>query len=282
MNYRHAFHAGNFADVVKHIVLTRVLVHLTKKPASFRLIDTHAGIGVYDLSSDEATRTGEWRDGIGRLTNNLPPEAVANLLTPYLDVVTELNGGAELRAYPGSPEIARRLSRRQDRITLTELHPLDAETLSALYRPDRRIKVVELDGWLALGSFVPPKERRGVVLVDPAFEEVDEYGRLADGLIKAHKRWPTGTYCLWYPIKDAAKTDRFAESVAHSGIRKVLRIEFATSTPSADGRLAACGLLIVNPPYTLHDEMCLIMPWLSDILTTGDGAGYQVDWLVAE
>jgi len=282
MNYRHAFHAGNFADVVKHATLARIITYLKRKPAPIRVIDTHAGIGVYDLAADEATRTGEWRDGIGRLLAADMPEDMAALLAPYLDMVRALNDDGDPRSYPGSPELARQLCRPADGLTLVELHPQDAETLAARYRRDRRVKVVELDGWLALGAFLPPKEKRGLVLIDPAFEEPDEYDRLTRGLIKACGRWPSGIYCAWYPIKDVAKVEGFHAAVAGSGIRRVLRIEMTVASPDADGPLAGCGLLVVNPPFTLHDDMARLLPWLTTVLGRGAGAGHRVDWLVPE
>ncbi|MCW2305779.1 23S rRNA (adenine(2030)-N(6))-methyltransferase RlmJ [Rhodobium gokarnense] len=282
MNYRHAFHAGNFADVVKHATLARILDYLKKKPAAFRVIDTHAGLGVYDLSSDEALRTGEWQGGIGRLIEAEIPENIAALLEPYFETIRDLNSDDAVAAYPGSPEIARRLTRRNDRLTLVELHTRDYEALFALYSGDRRIKTVELDGWLALGSFVPPKEKRGLVLVDPAFEETDEFATLADGLAKAHHRWSTGIYLLWYPIKDATKVRHFHEDIKASGIRRILRVEFQVASGDKDGPLTGCGLLIVNPPYTLADELKLLLPWLQKTLSAGPGAGHRLDWLVPE
>ncbi len=209
MNYRHAFHAGGFADVVKHAVLALLIERLKQKDTAFRVIDTHAGIGLYDLTGDEARRSGEWRDGIGRLwQRDLDPDLAA-LLSPWLDAVKAANApGDTLRRYPGSPWIARHLFRRQDRLTAVELHPKDAEALAALFAGDVQVRTIALDGWLALGAFVPPKERRGLVLVDPPYEEPDEFSRLLDGFANAHRRWPTGIYALWYPVKDLDAVDR--------------------------------------------------------------------------
>ena len=202
MNYRHAYHAGNFADVVKHVVLSRIIEYLKRKDAPFRVIDTHAGIGLYDLSSDEAAKTGEWLDGIGRIAGKaFSPEATA-LLAPYLDAAGLNDGTGAIKSYPGSPLIARRLLRKQDRLFAIELHPEDAAELRQLFAGDIQTRVLELDGWLALGAQLPPKERRGLVLVDPPFEEPGEFDRMADALIKAHQRWPGGIYALWYPVKN--------------------------------------------------------------------------------
>src|SRR5437763_15102127 len=194
MNYRHAFHAGGFADVIKHIVLVRILLHLQEKPAAFRVIDTHAGAGLYELTSDEARRGGEWLTGIARLMQARLSEATAELVKPYLDIVRAFNPQRELEAYPGSPLIARALLRPQDRLTACELEPKARKHLIDALRRDTQARVVDLDGWLALPAFVPPNERRGVVLIDPTFEANDEFGRLSESFSEAFAKWPTGTY----------------------------------------------------------------------------------------
>src|SRR5262245_31238311 len=188
MNYRHAFHAGNFADVVKHAVLARILVHLGEKAAAFRVIDTHAGAGLYDLASEAARRTGEWRDGIGRLIDAGLPADIGALLTPYLAAVRAANPGRGLRRYPGSPRIALDLMRPQDRLTACELEPGAATALAANLRRDARARAVKIDGWMALNAYVPPKERRGVVLIDPPYEDKQEFARLADALAAAQPK----------------------------------------------------------------------------------------------
>src|SRR5262245_32697079 len=189
MNYRHAFHAGNFADVVKHAVLARILVHLREKPQPFRVIDTHAGAGAYDLAGPEAARTGEWRDGIGRLVAaTLPPPAAA-LIEDYLAAIAARNPAGKLSTYPGSPALARALMRRQDRLIACELEPKAAAALAAELRGDPRAKAIAIDGWTALSAYVPPKERRGLVLVDPPFEAPDDLSRLVQGLAAAHRKW---------------------------------------------------------------------------------------------
>src|SRR5881394_1327929 len=174
MNYRHAFHAGSFADVIKHIVLVRILLYLQEKPAAFRVIDTHAGSGRYDLTGEEAQRSGEWRTGIARIMQARFSEKALPLVAPYLDMIRAFNAGAELAAYPGSPLIARALLRPQDRLTACELEPSARKALIDALRRDTQARVVDLDGWLALPAFVPPKERRGLVLVDPPFEDKEE------------------------------------------------------------------------------------------------------------
>ncbi|CEJ15652.1 Ribosomal RNA large subunit methyltransferase J [bacterium YEK0313] len=250
MNYRHAYHAGNPADVIKHAVLAFVIDHLLKKEAPIRIVDTHAGIGRYDLTSDAAERTGEWVEGIGRLWGKPLPEALEALVGPYLDVVARLNPDGRLRFYPGSPDIARLMTRPGDGITACELHPEDGASLAALYARDRRIKVIDRDGWLAPKAFLPPKERRGLVLIDPPFEERADYDRLVEALASGHRRWATGTFLLWYPVKDPAVVKRFHGMIAALGIPKCLTIE-AIWRPVDGTRLAGAGLVTVNAPFTL-------------------------------
>src|SRR5208282_2317647 len=210
MNYRHAFHAGNFADVHKHSVLARILVHLRRKPAAFRVIDTHAGAGRYDLSGPEPSRSGEWHQGIERVWEARRRDRLPALLTPYLDAVAALNPDGKLRVYPGSPLIAETLLRPQDRLIACELEPQSAASLAAALRGDARAKVLAIDGWTALGAYVPPKERRGLVLIDPPFEDATDFTRLSGALAAAHRKWPTGIYMLWYPIKERGAPDALA------------------------------------------------------------------------
>src|SRR6266478_6633121 len=214
MNYRHAFHAGNFADVIKHIVLVRILIYLRDKQAPFRVIDSHAGAGLYDLTSDEARRGGEWLTGIARVMQARFSEATLPLVKPYLDIVRAFNPDRDLKAYPGSPLIARALLRPQDRLTACEVEPNARKRLIDALRRDTQARVVDLDGWTALPAFVPPKERRGLVLIDPSFEQRDEFERLADGFTEAYEKWPTGSYLLWYPVKSRRATDALARLVA--------------------------------------------------------------------
>ena len=282
MNYRHAYHAGNFADVVKHVVLTRLLDYLKQKDKAFRVIDTHAGIGRYDLSSVEAQKTGEWQGGIGRLIDASFAAPVTALLAPYLETVRSLNPEGGIQKYPGSPMIARHLLRKQDRLSAIELHPKDVAKLRTLFAGDFQTRVIELDGWLALGAHLPPKEKRGLVLIDPPFEEAGEFERLVDGLIRAHKRWPSGIYALWYPIKDRKAIIAFRKALKQSGIPKLLDIEFeirpASSQPSLDGS----GLLVVNPPFTLEGELRTLMPALHRVLAVEKPAHWSLEWLAGE
>src|SRR5215469_7054989 len=238
MNYRHAFHAGNVADVVKHATLARILVHLGEKAAAFRVIDTHAGAGLYDLASAAATRTGEWREGIARLRAAALPADIAPLLAPYLAAVAAVNPANALTRYPGSPLIALGLMRPQDRLVACELEPQAAAALAANLRRDARARPVAIDGFMALKAYVPPKERRGVVLIDPPYEAKDEFARLAAALVAAHRKWATGIFTLWYPITDRAGPDRIAATLHRSNVAKILRAELAWPPAARHNRLA--------------------------------------------
>jgi len=282
MNYRHAFHAGNFADVVKHIVLARILTYLHEKPAAFRVIDTHAGGGLYDLTSSEAERGGEWRSGIARLMQARLSEPVAALVAPYLDIVRAFNPQRDLTAYPGSPLIARALLRPQDSLVACELEPNARKQLISNLRRDVQARVVDLDGWTALPAFVPPNERRGLVLIDPPFESRDEFSRLAKGFAAAHAKWPTGIYMLWYPVKERRATDSLASDVARvanagGGDVKCLRVEFSVAPPTPEAGLVSAGLLIVNPPWTLASELKSILHELEKPLGQGGAGRYRVE-----
>ncbi len=282
MNYRHAFHAGSFADVFKHAVLTRILDYLRAKPAAFRVIDTHAGAGLYDLTATEASRTGEWHDGIERLLAARLSAPVVTLLAPYLDVIGALNERGKLKTYPGSPALARAWLRPSDRLIVCELEPMSVRALAANLRGDIRIKTLEIDGWTALTAYVPPKERRGLVLVDPPFEDDSDFFRLGRGLTAAHRKWPTGIYALWYPIKGRHEPDVLAKSLRRSGVAKILRAELTVAPLTDQTRLNGSGLILVNPPWTLESELSVLLPALADILGRNGKGGFRLDWLSGE
>ena len=282
MNYRHAYHAGNFADVVKHVVVTRLVEYLKRKPKGFRVIDTHAGAGLYDLGSEAAQKTGEWRTGIGKLLAAQIPYQVAELLSPYLAAVKAENPGGGPRRYPGSPRILRNLLRPQDRLSAIELHPQDCRRLRELFVGDIQTRVIEIDGWLALGAHVPPKEKRGLVLVDPPFEAPGEFGRLVDGLVKAHRRWPGGIYALWYPIKDRPAAAAFRGDLRDASIPRILDIRFLVKAPSDAASLDGCGIIVVNPPFTFEPEMKIVLPVLRSIIGDADGGDWAVERLSGE
>ena len=282
MNYRHAFHAGSFADVFKHAVLCRILHYLREKPAAFRVIDTHAGAGLYDLTSDEASRGGEWHDGIERLLAAPLPPPAADLLAPYLDVIAALNERGRLNVYPGSPALARAWLRPQDRLIACELEPKAAKALAGNLRGDPRIKTLSIDGWTALAAYVPPPERRGLVLVDPPFEEDSDFARLPRGLAEAHRKWATGIYALWYPIKGRPEPDALAKRLRRSGVAKMLRAELTVAPLTDPTRLNGSGLVLINPPWTLENELSVLLPALADRLGRQGRGGFRVDWLAPE
>ncbi|MER9630218.1 MULTISPECIES: 23S rRNA (adenine(2030)-N(6))-methyltransferase RlmJ [unclassified Mesorhizobium] len=282
MNYRHAYHAGNFADVVKHVVLSRLIEYLKQKDKAFRVIDTHAGIGRYDLSSTEAQKTGEWQGGIGRLVDAALDAPAAALLAPYLEAVRSLNPDGGVKKYPGSPLIARHLMRKQDRLSAVELHPKDAARLKALFDGDFQTRVIELDGWLALGAHLPPKEKRGLVLIDPPFEEEGEFGRLVEGLQRAHRRWPGGIYALWYPLKDRRAVAAFRKALKQTGISKLLDIGFEIRPAAVEPSLDGCGMVVVNPPFTLEGELRTLLPALHRLLAVEQPSHWMLDWLAGE
>jgi 23S rRNA (adenine2030-N6)-methyltransferase len=282
MNYRHAFHAGGFADVIKHIVLVRILTHLHDKPAPFRVIDSHAGAGVYDLTGEEARRGGEWLTGIARIMQARFSETVLPLVAPYLDIVRAFNPQRDLVAYPGSPLIARALLRPQDRLVACEVEPKARKRLIDALRRDTQARVVDLDGWVALPAFVPPKERRGLVLIDPSFEQKDEFERLAGGFAQAFAKWPTGSYLLWYPVKSRRATDGLARNVAAavaaaSSPGSCLRLEFSVAPQQAGSQLTSAGLLIVNPPWRLAAELKAILPELEKPLGQGGASRFRLE-----
>jgi 23S rRNA (adenine2030-N6)-methyltransferase len=283
MNYRHSYHAGNFADVLKHAVFALVLQHLKRKDTPFRVIDTHAGAGRYALTSSQAAKTGEWQGGIARL---LGPDAkplpsdVARRLQPYLDAVRADNVSDTLGVYPGSPAIALRLMRRRDTLIANELHPEERSRLERAIGGDRRVKVIGLDAWIALKALLPPKERRGVVLIDPPFEARDDLDRMATGLAQALQRFATGLYIAWYPIKDVKLIARFHAAVAalSTPTSKPLRIELMLRRAIEPDRLNGCGLVVVNPSYMLEEELAAVLPELTRRFAAAEGgAGYRLD-----
>ena len=281
MNYRHAYHAGSFADVVKHAILALVLSHLKQKEKPFFVLDTHAGIGRYDLASVEAMKTKEAEGGILRLwaAPRVPAE-----LEDYLACVRALNGrgkGAP-RWYPGSPRLMRQLMRPQDRLVAVELHPDDAARLAAEFRRDPAVNVMRMDGYTAAKSLLPPAERRGLVVIDPPFEETDEFERLARGLRQAYRRWATGIYAIWYPVKDVAAAAAFLDAVKASGIRRILSTELWVEKPGDPEKLTGTALLLVNPPWNLQPALETLLAFLSAVLARAPGAGFKVSWLVPE
>ena len=272
MNYRHVYHAGNFADVIKHAVLALILDYLHKKDTPIMVLDAHAGIGLYDLSGEQAQKTGEWQGGIGKIW---PQTAIPPSLQPWLDVVRSYNPDGDLLAYPGSPKLAQHLLRSADRLVLVEKHPQDHAALAAEFRRDPRAQVHLNDAYAQIKASVPPPERRGVILIDPPFEEKDELQKLLRGMAQALKRWPTGIYCIWYPIKTRAPIDQFIHDL--DGLNPPSRVVVELMLRGGDDpyRLNGCGLAIINPPWILEDALREMMPFLVQSLAP-DGGYYTL------
>jgi 23S rRNA (adenine2030-N6)-methyltransferase len=266
MNYRHAFHAGNFADCMKHAMLVWLLQALMRKPAPVFVLDTHAGAGAYDLSDPAAQRTGEADSGIRRLLDDpLPP------LVDYIGLVQRLG------LYPGSPALIRALMRPDDRLACCELHPEEAASLRRRFGRDRQVAVHERDGWEALGGLLPPREKRGLILIDPPYEDRAEFDHLFNGLQTAHARFRTGVLAAWYPIKHQAPVHGFLDRVEASGLRDVVAAEFWLREPLDAGRLNGCGLLVVNPPYRFEAEAPAILSALLERMgEREDGEGWDL------
>jgi 23S rRNA (adenine2030-N6)-methyltransferase len=281
MNYRHAYHAGNFADAMKHAVLALVVEHLKKKEKPFFLLDTHAGTGMTALSGEEAQKTGEYAQGIARLLAAADPHPALGV---YLDAVRAL-GGSPLALYPGSPALMAHLARANDRLAFCELHPEDAAALRANFRRDARVKCREMDGYTALKAMLPPKERRGAVLVDPPFEDRGEFDALARALIEATRRFATGTFLLWYPVKDPSVSGAFLERLAAEGPPKTLALELHVRAADP-ARMTGSGMIVVNPPFALTEKgpdgkstIRSLLDWLAITLSQGPGARAREDWL---
>ncbi len=255
MNYRHAFHAGNFADCVKHAVLVWLLRALQRKPAPLFVLDTHAGRGHYDLDAGPPARTGEWQNGIARLLET-PPSALAD----YVGLVRSLG------LYPGSPAITRALLRPDDRLACCELHPEDAVALRRHFAGDPQVAVHRRDAWEAVGALLPPQERRGLVLIDPPFEDPHEFAQLARSLAIGWQRFRTGVFAAWYPIKQRAPVRQFLTDLQQSGMRDIVAAELCLREPVDPARLNGCGMLVVNPPWRFEQEVTAILAALLDRL----------------
>ena len=278
MNYRHAFHAGNHADVLKHLVISRIIALLSRKEAPLAYLDSHAGVGLYDLQGDQATRTGEWLEGIGRLWDAPDlPETTAD----YFGVLHDLNPDGALRYYPGSPELARQLTREQDRVLLNEKHPEDGQLLKDNMKGDRRVAVHLGEGWHVPRALLPVAEKRALLLIDPPFEKADELERCVTALDEAIGRMRQTVVAIWYPIKDERQLARFYRDLSKSAAPKLLRAELYVHTPDDATRLSGSGLVISNPPWGLEDELKQLLPWLADALGQSQ-SGWRLDWLIEE
>ena len=277
--YRHLFHAGNFADVFKHSLLCRLILGLEKKDSAFFVLDTHAGTGRYDLTHEWALKNAEFKDGIALVwgRSDLP-----DLFIPYFDAIKGENAVGALRFYPGSPRIARRLLRSEDRMVLVELNKNDCQKLGALFAADRQTTVHLMDGYQALKAFLPPKERRGLIFIDSSFDRAREFDRLAHGLAEAHRRFATGVYALWYPLMEALAMRAFERQIMATGIRKILQLELSVRPEGHGAGMRGSGLLVVNPPFGFEDEARSMLTWLEPVLSAEGGGSRRIRWLAGE
>ncbi|WP_339486960.1 23S rRNA (adenine(2030)-N(6))-methyltransferase RlmJ [Pseudomonas sp. EL_65y_Pfl2_R95] len=278
MNYRHAYHAGNHADVLKHLVLCRMIALLSRKEAPFAYLDSHAGVGLYDLRGDQATRTGEWLEGIAKLWQ---ADDVPEQFADYLDVIRAMNPDGEMRHYPGSPELARMLTREQDRLQLNEKHPEDGRLLKENMKGDRRVAVHLGEGWHVPRALLPTPEKRMLMLIDPPFEKDDELDRCVESLNDAIGRMRQAIVAIWYPIKDLRQLRKFYRDLEKSAAPKLLRVELYVHPTDESLRLNGSGLVISNPPWGLEDELKHLLPWLAERLGLTQG-GWRMDWLIEE
>ncbi len=278
LSYRHLFHAGSFADVFKHALLTRLLHALNQKAKPYFYLDTHAGTGRYDLSHPWAQKGREYESGIKKL---LGRDDIPASMKPYLDIVRAENPDGHLRYYPGSPLIARRLIRPIDRIALTELNKTDCADLHELFARDKRVNVQLMDGFHSLKAHLPPKERRGLVLIDASFDRAREFARIATALHEAHTRWATGTYAIWYPMMGAGVIRGFERAIEDAGIRNVLQFELSI-LPEDASTMPGSGMIIVNPPWKFDTEMRTLLRWMWSVLNVKSAGGVKVHWLVRE
>ncbi|AMK77363.1 MULTISPECIES: 23S rRNA (adenine(2030)-N(6))-methyltransferase RlmJ [Methylomonas] len=278
LSYRHGFHAGNFADVLKHSLLTLAINTLKQKDKPFVYIDTHAGAGKYSFKSEFAQKTGEYQQGIARLwdSQDAPPE-----LKDYLSAVRAENTGRQLVRYPGSPQLVKRLVRAQDRLVLSELHSSDVEALQQLFAGDKQVSVSKEDGLQTLSKKLPPIQKRGLILIDPSYEMRDEYKKIVAALTTAYRHFATGVYALWYPVIDRAATENFMRQLEQTGIPRQLRIEHCIADDGPGRGMTGSGMLVINPPWQLDSQAQALLPWLNQALADGKGH-WKVEWQVPE
>lgn len=278
LSYRHSYHAGNHADVVKHLTEIAILDYLLKKDKPLCYHDTHAGAGLYSLQSEHALKTAEFKDGIAKLWQYQPQSAV---LQKYLALIKQLNPDNELNFYPGSPKIAALMLREQDHLQATELHPTDFPILKSQFVKRRYTRIENTDAYAGFKAMLPPLVKRGLVLIDPPYELKTEYQDLVTGLLDAYKRWPQATYAIWYPVIERSAIEAFIAAIVATGIKNQLRIEFNLHADSSGHGMTGSGMLVINPPYTLATELELALAEIQQQLGT-TASRYQIRQLVAE
>ncbi len=279
LSYRHSFHAGNFADVLKHLILIKILEHLHKKDKPFCCIDTHAGPGLYELNSDYALKNKEFENGISRLWQQ--PKLPASV-EQYVKVIQHFNVTDQLNYYPGSPLIAQHFLRVQDRLFLHELHSTEIERLTQTVKKDRRIKVFHADGLKNTLGLLPPNEHRGLILIDPSYEIKTDYQSVVDTLIQMHKRFATGTYALWYPVVDRTRNQHLELALKQSAIKNIQLFELGISADTAEKGMTSSGMIVINPPWTLQADMQETLPYLATQLGLDHAGHYRIETLVKE
>lgn len=273
LSYRHSYHAGNHADVLKHIVLTLCIESLKEKEKPFLYLDTHSGAGRYLLRSEHAEKTGEYLSGINLLwqQSNIP-----ELLNTYISVLRRYNPFEEIKYYPGSPLIAKQLLREQDKLNLTELHPTDYPLLKQEFSKDKRTKVLREDGFSQLKSKLPPLSRRGIILIDPSYEIKDDYQKIPAALFEAYKRFATGVYLIWYPVVSRTQTQKMIDNIVNLGIKRISQFELGIKPDNNQKGMTASGMIVINPPWKLHEQMHTILPWLKTTLDVGKTGNFII------
>lgn len=277
LSYRHSFHAGNFADVLKHIVLVEIINHLQQKPTAFDYIDTHSGAGLYNLASANASKLNEHETGIAKLSAGQFPE-----LARYFEIIEACQQGNSVRFYPGSPMFAKHMLRKQDKAWLTELHPQDFKHLSNNMGRNRQIRIAQEDGLKRLKGLLPPQSRRALVLIDPSYEIKSEYQQVFDAIAQGHKKFATGVYALWYPVVERARIDKLDKQFIDSGMRNIQRFELGISADSDEKGMTSSGMYVVNPPWKLFATMQALLPKLAAVIGEEGGQHFRCEQLVAE
>jgi 23S rRNA (adenine2030-N6)-methyltransferase len=279
LSYRHSYHAGNHADALKHIVLTLCIESLKEKEKPFLYLDTHSGAGRYLLKSEHAAKTGEYLLGINLIWQqpNIP-----ELLNTYISVLRRYNPFDELKYYPGSPLIAKQLLREQDKLNLTELHPTDYPLLKQEFNKDKRTRVLREDGFSQLKSKLPPQSRRGIILIDPSYEIKDDYQKIPAALFEAYKRFATGIYLIWYPVVSRTQTQKMIDGIVNLGIKRISQFELAIKPDNNQKGMTASGMIVINPPWKLHEQMNIVMPWLKTTLDREKTGNFVIKKLVSE
>ncbi|MBW8191103.1 23S rRNA (adenine(2030)-N(6))-methyltransferase RlmJ [Neiella marina] len=277
LSYRHSFHAGNFADVLKHIVLVETIAHLQQKPKAFDYIDTHSGAGLYNLASADAGKLSEHEGGIGKLSRKQLPE-----LKRYFDLIEQCQQSSKVRFYPGSPMFAKLMLRQHDKAWLTELHPQDFKHLSNNMGKTRQIRISQEDGLKRLKAVLPPQSRRALVLIDPSYEIKSEYQQVFDAIAYGHKKFATGVYALWYPVVERERIDKLDQQFIDSGIRNIQRFELGIGPDSDEKGMTSSGMYVVNPPWKLFATMEALLPKLAQYIGEGDSQYFKCEQLVAE